>query len=64
MILYFCNKMLHVIFDKFNNIKTFLYIYEFCTEIHCLAKKKIKMSTALKIFSKLVYIAGVGNGGY
>ena len=27
-------------------------------------KKKIKMSTASKIFSKLDHIAGVGNGGY
>ena len=27
-------------------------------------KKKIKMSIASKIFSKLDYIAGIGNGGY
>ena len=27
-------------------------------------KKKIKMNTALKIFSKLVYIAVVENGGF
>ena len=38
--------------------------FEFCTELNCLAKKKIKMSTASKIFFKLDHIVGVGNDGY
>ena len=51
-----------IIFYSFLGIQE--QFFEFCTELHCLAKKKIKMSTASKIFSKLDHIADVGNGGY
>ena len=58
-VLYFCliQCFCHLVAEKGFEIRV-LY------ETTLFGKKKIKMSTASKIFSKLDHIAGVGNGGY